>query len=205
MRRALAALPLLLIGFLPLIRPQTGWAQAPAQLSAKPATPTELPLIDLARYKQIVARYKGRPLLVTFWATWCEPCREEYPTIVRLSAKYEPKGLAVVGVDMDDNADMNLVRHFLTQTQPMFPNFRQKPGIDLDAFYQGANPDWHGTMPETIFYGRDGQIALSFVGEKTPGDFERAIQMILSKPRAALPHAKTYRAQGLPSPDIAGN
>jgi thiol-disulfide isomerase/thioredoxin len=147
--------------------------------AAKPAV--SLPLIDLAGYQRIVARHKGQPMLVTFWATWCEPCREEYPMIVKLATKYEPKGLTVIGVDMDDNADMNLVRHFLEQSQPDFLNYRQKPGIDVDAFYQGANPDWRGTMPETIFYGRDGQIAVSFTGEKTQGDFERAILTILAK------------------------
>ena len=125
--------------------------------------------------------------------------------IVKLAAKYEPKGLAVIGVDMDDDSDMNLVRHFLTQNQPMFPNYRQKPGIDLDEFYQGVNPDWHGTMPETIFYARDGQIAISFVGEKTQGDFERAMQTILAKPRAALPRPKTYRVQQTIDAPLAGD
>jgi thiol-disulfide isomerase/thioredoxin len=205
MLRVFGSLSLLFMGALLLVAPLATRAQAPAQPAAKPAVSTELPLIDLARYKQLIGRYKGKALLVTFWATWCEPCREEYPSIVKLAAKYEPRGLSVIGVDMDDDADMNLVRHFLTQNQPMFPNYRQKPGIDVDEFYQGANPDWHGTMPETIFYGRDGQIALSFVGEKTPGDFERAIQTILAKPRAALPRAKTYRAQAGPAVPLAGN
>src|SRR5271170_5444180 len=115
MLKVFGSFSLLFIGILLLAMPRTTRAQAPAQPAAKPAVSTELPLIDLARYKQIVARYKGKPLLVTFWATWCEPCREEYPSIVKLAAKYESKGLTVIGVDMDDDADMNLVRHFLTQ------------------------------------------------------------------------------------------
>ena len=59
---------------------------------------------------------------------------------------------------MDDDSDMNLVRRFLAKNQPPFPNYRQKPGIDLDAFYDGVNPKWKGSMPQTIFYGRDGNI-----------------------------------------------
>src|ERR1700733_5994761 len=144
MHKAFGLFLLFFIGIFLFLIPGAARAQAPAQPPVKPAVSTELPLIDLARYKQIVARYKGKPLLVTFWATWCEPCREEYPMIVKLAAKYESKGLAGGGIDMDDDADMNLVRHFLAQSQPMFPNYRQKPGIDLDEFYQGANPDWHG-------------------------------------------------------------
>jgi thiol-disulfide isomerase/thioredoxin len=156
---------------------------------AQTATPPKaaapaLQLVDLAGYQQFLTKYRGKPVLVTFWATWCEPCRDEYPMIVKLASQYAPQGLSVFGVDMDDDADMNLVRHFLTQNHPGFPNIRQKPGIDLDAFYQGVNPDWHGTMPETVLYGRDGRIATSFVGEKSRDDFEGAIRSILAKPSA---------------------
>jgi thiol-disulfide isomerase/thioredoxin len=150
---------------------------------ARPAAATksaELPLIDLDGYKKILATYKGKPTLVTFWATWCEPCRYEYPTIVELAKEYAAKGLAVYGVSFDDNADLHLVRDFLLKNRPAFPNYRQKPGIDVDAFYPGVNPEWTGTMPETIFYGRDGRIVIHFEGEHTRADFERAIQRILA-------------------------
>jgi thiol-disulfide isomerase/thioredoxin len=154
-------------------------ANAPGVGSPKPAA---LPLIDLDGYKKILATYRGKPTLVTFWATWCEPCRYEYPTIVELAKEYAPKGLAVYGVSLDNNSDLHLVRDFLAKTKPAFPNYRQKPGIDVDAFYPGVNPEWTGTMPETIFYGRDGRIVGHFEGEHTRPDFEQAIQQILASP-----------------------
>jgi len=138
------------------------------------------PLIDLPGYNQVLAKYRGKPLLVSFWATWCEPCRFEYPMVVELAKQYAPQGLAVVGVSLDDDADMNVVRRFLMQNQPVFPNYRQKPRIDVDAFYQGVNPQWQGMMPETIFYGRDGRIAGHFFGGQTRTVFEQAIQLILA-------------------------
>lgn len=165
-------------------RPQASSAKA-ASGTGKPATATDPPVIDLAGYNRVLAKYKGRPLVVTFWATWCEPCRDEYPMIVELEKQYAPQGLAVFGVDMDDDAEMNLVRHFLARNQPRFPNYRQKPGIDVDAFYQGVNPAWTGTMPETVFYGRDGHLIGHFVGAHSRADFEKAIQMILSSPPAS--------------------
>jgi thiol-disulfide isomerase/thioredoxin len=161
-------------------RPQSPSAKA-APNGGK-TTAANLPLIDLGGYNQVLAKYKGKPLLVTFWATWCEPCRDEYPMIVDLEKKYAPQGLAVFGVDMDDDAEMNLVRRFIARNQPRFPNYRQKPGIDLDAFYRGVNPAWTGSMPETVFYSRDGRIAGHFIGEQSRAAFEQAIQMILASP-----------------------
>ena len=152
-------------------------ATAPAK---RPAVPDPV-LVDVAGYNRVVAKYHGKPLLVTFWATWCEPCREEYPLLINLAKEYSPRGLSIFGVSMDDDSDMNLVRHFLANNQPGFPNYRQKPGIDVDEFYHGVNPNWLGGMPETIFYGRDGRIVTHFVGEQSRATFERAIQTILAE------------------------
>ncbi|MGH9684068.1 MAG: TlpA family protein disulfide reductase [Candidatus Acidiferrales bacterium] len=148
--------------------------------TARRVAAEHLPLITLAGYKAALAKYRGKPLLVTFWATWCEPCRDEFPMVVALAKQYAPRGLAVFGVSLDDDSDMNVVRRFLGEYQPGFPNYRQKPGIDVDAFYHGVNPAWTGTMPETIFYGRDGRIVGHFVGGQSRGTFERAINVILA-------------------------
>ena len=165
------------------MRAQTSGAN-PAAAAAKRTSVPDPTLIDAAGYNQIVAKYRGKPLLVTFWATWCEPCRDEFPMFVQLAKKYAPQGLSIFGVSMDDDSDMNLVRHFLANNQPGFSNYRQKPGIDVDAFYRAVNPKWTGTMPETIFYGRDGRIAIHFIGEQSRDTFEQAILKILAAPPA---------------------
>lgn len=150
--------------------------------TAKAAATADPALIDLAGYKQLLVKYKGKPVVVNFWATWCEPCREEYPMVVDLAKHYAPQGVVVLGIDMDDEADMNLVRRFLARTQPGFTNYRQKPGIDLDAFYQAVNPSWGGTMPQTIFYGRDGRIAGFFIGTRSQQVFDQAFRGLLVTP-----------------------
>ncbi|MGH9698503.1 MAG: TlpA family protein disulfide reductase [Candidatus Acidiferrales bacterium] len=157
----------------------------PASPATKRATPAELTLIDLAGYTQVVSKFHGKPLLVTFWATWCEPCEIEFPMMVDLARDYVPKGLSVVGVNMDDDSDMDLVRHFLTKNHPDFRSYRQKPGIDLDGFYHGVNPAWNGAMPETIFYGRDGRIVEHFIGLQPRAAYESAIKEILASPAAS--------------------
>ncbi len=156
------------------------------------------PIIDLAGYQQILAKYRGKPLVVNFWATWCEPCRDEYPLIVELAAQFKSQGVSVIGINMDDDSDMNLVRRFIARTQPHFPNYRQKPGIDLDAFYKGINPSWNGTMPQTIFYTRDGHIATFFLGTRPRPVFEQAFGDLLTKSTAqneltARPSTAGYR------------
>lgn len=153
-------------------------------VTAQSATKAPDPqVIDLAGYQQLLAKYRGKPLVVNFWATWCEPCRDEYPLIVELAAEFKPQGVSVIGINMDDDSDMNLVRRFIARTQPHFPNYRQKPGIDLDGFYRGVNPAWNGTMPQTIFYTRDGRINLYFLGMRPRPVFEQAFRDLL--PRSA--------------------
>jgi thiol-disulfide isomerase/thioredoxin len=156
-------------------------ATVTAQSTPKTPDPT---VIDLAGYQQVLAKYRGKPLVVNFWATWCEPCRDEYPLIVELAAEFKSQGINVIGINMDDDSDMHLVRRFIARTQPHFPNYRQKPGIDLDGFYRGVNPAWNGTMPQTIFYTRDGRINLYFLGTRLRPIFEQAFRDLLTKSAA---------------------
>ncbi len=144
--------------------------------TAQAAKTPDPPIVDLAGYQQVLAKYRGKPLVVNFWATWCEPCRDEYPLIVELANEFKAQGVNVIGINMDDDSDMNLVRRFIARTQPHFPNYRQRPGIDLDAFYQGVNPAWKGTMPQTIFYTRDGRIGAYFLGTRPRPVFEQAFR-----------------------------
>jgi len=164
-----------------------GGAQA-GSAGAAQRTVKDPPLLDLAGYNAILAKNKGKPLLVNFWATWCEPCRFEYPMLVELAKQYKPQGLTVIGVSFDDDADMNLVRHFLAKHNPDFPNYRQKPGIDIHEFTHGVNPEWTGTLPATVFYGRDGRLLGEFIGTRPREEFEAAIRAALGSPgRDAAP------------------
>jgi thiol-disulfide isomerase/thioredoxin len=156
--------------------------EKPYPVATQAAKVPDPQVVDLAGYQQILAKYHGKPLVVNFWATWCEPCRDEYPLIVELANEFKAQGVSVIGINMDDDSDMNLVRRFIVRTQPHFPNYRQKPGIDLDAFYRGVNPEWKGTMPQTIFYSRDGHIGGYFLGTRPRPVFEQAFRDLLAKP-----------------------
>lgn len=147
--------------------------------AAKPAAPRELTQIDLAGYNKLLADHKGKPLLVTFWATWCEPCRDEFPIINQIARDYASKGLVVLGVDMDDDSAVNLIQHFLDRNKPIFPSVRKKMGHE-DAFVNGVDPQWHDEMPANFFYAADGRLLGFMIGGHTRPDFDKIISGILS-------------------------
>ena len=107
---------------------------AAAAVMAAPQTkaPGDPQLIDAQGYQKLLSQYRGKPVLMTFWATWCEPCRDEYPMLNELAKQYAPKGLKVVGVNFDQDGDIILMRRFITRYKPIFPNFR-KPGGESNS------------------------------------------------------------------------
>src|SRR5215468_5765644 len=132
----------------PIAAPQT------ATPKAKAAPDPEL--VDAQGFRKVVEQYKGQPLLVNFWATWCEPCRAEYPLLNELAKQYAPQGLKVVGVSLDQDGDLILMRRFLARYKPVFPNYRKKEGGEAE-FIETVLPGWNGAIPASIFYARDGR------------------------------------------------
>ena len=148
--------------------------------AAQTPAPKDPELIDTQGYQRLLQQYKGKPLLVTFWATWCEPCRDEYPMLNELARQYAPQGLKVVGVSLDQDGDLILMRRFLARYKPIFPNYRKKKGQE-DAFVQAVLPGWNGSIPASVFYAKDGQQIAHFVGAGDHDTYEAAIKMLLSK------------------------
>jgi thiol-disulfide isomerase/thioredoxin len=144
-----------------------------------------LPLIDLAGYKNLVTKYKGRPVLVNLWATWCEPCRSEYPMLVGLAKKYQSKGVVFLGISYDEGQDLSTEESFLAIYRPDFPNFRLEPGIDVAGFNRAMDPRWNGSLPSTIFYRRDGRPLMQFYGTRPRAEFENGIERLLADPFGA--------------------
>jgi thiol-disulfide isomerase/thioredoxin len=153
---------------------------AGATLAAPQAkAPGDPKMIDAQGFQKIVQEHRGKALLVNFWATWCEPCRDEYPMLNELAKQYAPKGLQVVGVSMDDDGDLILMRRFLARYKPIFPNYRKTAGAEA-AFRESVLTGWTGTMPVSIFYAKDGRQVSHFLGEKSREKYEEAIRELLA-------------------------
>ncbi len=154
-------------------------SSAPAQKTPAPAPPRSLEVIDADHYLAKLAAERGKPLMVTFWATWCEPCRDEFPMVNELVHQYQPKGLAVFGVSLDDDAEESLALRFLAKTQPIFPNYRKKPGKE-EEFINRVSPKWSGVLPATFFYDPTGRLIGELTGEQPRKAFVTAIEATLA-------------------------
>jgi peroxiredoxin len=119
-----------------------------------------------------LADYKGKVILLNYWATWCGPCKVEIPDLVALQEKYKDQGFVVLGVSQDD--DPETLRAFASAFKMNYPILvgRDQPDL-LDA--QG--PLWG--LPTSYLIGRDGTICTRHLGPATKEDFEREIKALL--------------------------
>jgi len=133
--------------------------------------------IDLDGLKKILQRDSNdkRPLLLNFWATWCDPCREEFPDLVKLDADYQNKGLNFIAVSLDDITDIKSeVPKFLSQMKATMPvvllNVKEpEPAIKV------VDPTWDGQLPATFLYDKDGKIVFKHFGKIKPDELRVAI------------------------------
>jgi len=155
-----------------------GFSAAGAPQTQAPRDPR---IIDMQGYQKLVRQYRGKPLLVNFWATWCEPCRDEYPMLNELAKEYAPKGLRVVGVDSDQDGDLILMRRFIARYKPVFPNYRRKPEKPEQEveFNQAVLPEWRGQLPATFLYDKDGRLIGHFFGAQSRETYEATIHQLL--------------------------
>lgn len=135
--------------------------------------------IDGKQLSTAIAAEKGHVVLVNFWATWCVPCREEFPDFVRLEKALRNRGLRVIGVSTDLAKDLPKVEKFLAAAHPDFPNYRKKSGGDDQDFIEAVDSKWGGELPFTVLYGKDGRKLKVLSGKQSYADLEKAVAPLL--------------------------
>jgi len=138
--------------------------------------------IDAVGLREAVAREKGHVVLVNFWATWCVPCREEFPSLARLQERNRSAGLRVVGVSTDFENQRPAVEKFLAERRPPFPNYHRKKGGDDQAFIDAVDSRWGGELPFSVLYDRSGRKVRAFSGKLPISAAEREIRKLLANP-----------------------
>src|SRR5688572_2431131 len=134
--------------------------------TAQTKTVSDLPKvtqIDASALKDLL-KPNGRPLLINFWATWCEPCREEFPDLVRIGTDYKGK-IDLITISLDELSEINGdVPEFLQQMKSESPGYLlQTP--DEDAAMGLVSKDWQGGLPFTILFNARGETIYSKQGK----------------------------------------
>src|SRR5678816_1350948 len=168
------ALCILLLGF-----------AAPAQRKGRYTKPqTTLPVvspIDTDALKGLITQQRQRPLLVNFWATFCDPCRAEFPDLVKIDKDYRPHSLEFVTVSLDDMSEItNEVPKFLDAMKATMPAYLlnvsdPEPAINL------IDPKWRGDLPATFLYNEKGEVVYKHIGRVDPAALRAEIQKLVKK------------------------
>jgi thiol-disulfide isomerase/thioredoxin len=122
---------------------------------------------------QPLSQWRGKVLVLNFWASWCAPCREEMPDFDALRARYLPQNVEFVGLAIDNPAH---VTRFL-QRQPVAYPILIGEGAASNLARQLGNPS--GALPYTIVLDRDGQVVLAHLGRLPRAALDAALRRVL--------------------------
>lgn len=119
--------------------------------------PDAVTQIDEVRLKKLL-QPNGKPLLVNFWATWCDPCREEFPELVKIDTEYKGR-IDFITITLDDAADIKgPVPKFLADMKARMPSYLLVTS-DESAVISSIAKDWSGGLPFTVLYNDKGEMA----------------------------------------------
>jgi thiol-disulfide isomerase/thioredoxin len=149
--------------------------------SAKSQKPVVVSPIDTEALKTIVTEQRERPLLINFWATWCDPCREEFPDLVKIDKEYRPRAVDFITISLDEMSDIKtLVPQFLGSMRATMPAYLldvsdPEPAIEL------IDKGWAGSLPATFLFNEKGEVVFKKIGRVKPDELRAAIDKLVKK------------------------
>lgn len=151
-------------------------------VAKKPAAKTiVVEPIDTDALKTLLTQQRQGPLLVNFWATFCDPCRDEFPDLVKIDKDFRPQSLEFVTVSLDDIGDIKKgVPEFLSLMKATMPAYLlsasdPEPAINL------VDPRWRGDLPATFLYNEKGEVVYKHIGRVDPAELRSEIEKLVKK------------------------
>jgi thiol-disulfide isomerase/thioredoxin len=189
LRRAGAVLALVLLAATPLAgcgKPKPAKAPEPpgTQASVEPGSADVRPA-TLEQVRQAIRAPGARAVLVNVWATWCAPCREEFPDLMRIRKEYRERGLRLVLVSADADTAIPAVRQFLDAEGVNFLTYL-KQGADM-PFIDGLDSLWSGALPATLLYDGAGNRLWFHEGKTSYDTLNTRIEGMLAAPPSRAP------------------
>jgi peroxiredoxin len=149
---------------------------SPRLVYAKAAERTPAPdftLDDASGVPVRLSQFRGKVVLLSFWATWCVPCRTEVPWFVEFHETYKDRGLAVLGVSLDDDG-WKAVKPYIDKMKVDYPVMLASGGVA--SRYGGLT-----SLPVTLIIDKAGRIAVTHVGLCPKSEYEAAINAMLAE------------------------
>ena len=139
----------------------------------------EVSEITIDEVNDIIKNREGRVLLINIWATWCVPCKEEFPDLIKISDKYGAQ-IELVGISIDypDEVESKIIP-FLNKLKPNFINYVNVEN-DIEKFINNLNLNWSGAIPATFFYDSDGKQFLFYEGKMSVKIIENVILKMIN-------------------------
>ena len=143
-----------------------------------PAAPaSKVTKIDLVRYAELI-KPATKPLLINFWATWCVPCREEFPDLVKINGQYKGK-IDFITVSLDFEEELNTgVPQFLKEMKADMPTYLLITP-DESAAIGMISKEWGGGLPLTVLFAPNGERVFFHQGVVKPADLKAAIDKLI--------------------------
>ncbi len=149
-----------------------------------------LTLRDLTGTEQSLAAYRGRVVVLNFWATWCEPCRAEMPDLAAIQNEYAALGVQVIGASSDPMSDSAKVLKFIREYKVNFPVWLGANTPDMQRFGLGE------VLPATAIIDRTGKIVWREIGIIKPAELRKQLDaLLLPDVEASAKEARATRRQ----------
>lgn len=147
-------------------------AVAALVLAAPPAANLKFSFKDIDGKKVSLSKFKGKVIILDFWATWCVPCKAEIPGFIELKKKYGARGLEIIGLSVDDS--MSTAKKYAVEMKMNYPVLLAEGKEDILKAY-----DPIPSIPVSIIIDRQGKIVARHLGIATMDVFEKAITPLL--------------------------